>query len=31
MCAALKDGRLPDSFDDDRYDNLRTMKAIKAA
>ncbi len=24
-------GRLPGSFDDDRYDNLRLMKAIKAA
>ena len=31
LCAAFKDGRLPDSFDDDRYYNVRTMKAIKAA
>ncbi len=31
LCAAFKDGRLPDSFDDDRYYNVRTMKAFKAA
>ncbi len=30
LCAAFKDGKLPDSFEDDRYFNVRTMKAIGA-
>ena len=31
LCRAFRDGRLPDSFDDNRYYNVRTMKAIAAA
>jgi nucleoside-diphosphate-sugar epimerase len=27
LCAAFRDGKLPNSFDDDRYYNVRTMKA----
>lgn len=30
LCAAFKEGRLPASFDDDRYFNVRTMKKIGA-
>ena len=30
LCEAFKDGRLPDSFDDDKYFNVRTMKRIGA-
>jgi nucleoside-diphosphate-sugar epimerase len=30
LCSAFKEGRLPNSFDDDRYYNVRTMKAIGA-
>ncbi|CAM2067459.1 SDR family oxidoreductase [Sulfidibacter corallicola] len=26
LCRAFRDGKLPDSFDDDRYFNVRTMK-----
>lgn len=29
LCKAFKDGRLPNSFDDDRYFNVRTMKSAK--
>jgi nucleoside-diphosphate-sugar epimerase len=28
LCVAFKDGRLPNSFDDDRYYNVRTLKAL---
>ncbi len=28
LCQAFRDGKLPNSFDDDRYFNVRTMKAI---
>ena len=31
LCAAFRDGKLPRSFDDDRYYNVRTMRAIGAA
>ncbi len=31
LCRAFRDGNLPDSFDDDSYYNVRTMKALKAA
>jgi nucleoside-diphosphate-sugar epimerase len=31
LCKAFKEGKLPDSLSDDRYFNVRTMKAIKAA
>ena len=31
LCNAFRDGKLPDSFDDDRYYNVRTMQAIGAA
>ncbi|HUC62274.1 MAG TPA: SDR family oxidoreductase [Alphaproteobacteria bacterium] len=31
LCRAFKAGRIPDSLTDDRYFNVRTMKAIKAA
>jgi nucleoside-diphosphate-sugar epimerase len=31
LCGAFRDGRLPDSLEEDRYYNVRTMKAIKAA
>jgi nucleoside-diphosphate-sugar epimerase len=30
LCKAFSDGELPDSFDDDKYYNIRTMKAIGA-
>jgi nucleoside-diphosphate-sugar epimerase len=30
LCKAFREGRLPDSFDDDRYYNVRTMKLIGA-
>jgi nucleoside-diphosphate-sugar epimerase len=30
LCRAFRDGRLPDSLDDDRYYNVRTMKGIGA-
>ena len=31
LCCAFKEGKLPASFEDDRYFNVRRMKAIKAA
>ncbi len=31
LCAAFRDGRLPNSFEDDRYYNVRTMKTLRAA
>lgn len=31
LCAAFREGKLPNSFADDRYYNVRTMKAVKAA
>jgi nucleoside-diphosphate-sugar epimerase len=31
LCRAFKDGRLPGSLEDDRYFNVRRMKAVKAA
>lgn len=31
LCQAFRDGKLPDSFDDDIYYNVRRMKAIDAA
>lgn len=31
LCVAFKQGKLPNSFDDDRYYNVRTMKKIGAA
>jgi nucleoside-diphosphate-sugar epimerase len=31
LCRAFKDGQLPGSLDDDRYFNVRRMKALKAA
>lgn len=30
LCMAFKDGKLPNSFDDNKYYNVRTMKAIGA-
>jgi nucleoside-diphosphate-sugar epimerase len=30
LCAAFREGRIPASFDDDKYYNVRTMKAIGA-
>jgi len=30
LCVAFREGKLPDSFDDDRYYNVRTMKALDA-
>jgi len=30
LCAAFREGRVPASFDDDKYYNVRTMKAIGA-
>ena len=30
LCSAFKDGNIPNSFDDDRYFNVRTMKSIGA-
>jgi len=29
LCGAFKDGKLPNSFDDDKYFNVRTMKAAE--
>jgi nucleoside-diphosphate-sugar epimerase len=31
LCAAFREGKIPNSMTDDRYYNIRTMKAIKAA
>ena len=31
LCKAFRDGKLPDSFDNDNYFNVRTMKKISAA
>jgi len=31
LCQAFRDGKLPDSMDDDRYYNVRTMKVLNAA
>jgi len=31
LCVAFKQGKLQNSFDDDRYYNVRTMKKIGAA
>ncbi len=31
LCQAFKGGKLPNSLTDDRYFNVRTMKAVKAA
>jgi len=31
LCGAFRDGKLPNSFDDDNYFNVRTMKKIGAA
>jgi len=31
LCQAFRDGRLPNSLEDDRYFNVRRMKAVKAA
>jgi nucleoside-diphosphate-sugar epimerase len=31
LCRAFKDGKLPNSLEDDRYFNVRTMKVLKAA
>lgn len=31
LCQAFRDGKLPNSFDDIRYFNVRTLKALKAA
>jgi len=30
LCQAFQDGKIPKSFDDDKYFNVRTMKAIEA-
>jgi nucleoside-diphosphate-sugar epimerase len=30
LCKAFREGKIPNSFDDDRYHNVRTMKAIGA-
>jgi dTDP-D-glucose 4,6-dehydratase len=30
LCRAFREDKLPNSFDDDRYYNVRTMKAIGA-
>ncbi|HXC79267.1 MAG TPA: hypothetical protein VNU19_19715, partial [Candidatus Acidoferrum sp.] len=30
LCRAFRDGKLPNSFEDDHYFNVRTMKAIGA-
>jgi nucleoside-diphosphate-sugar epimerase len=30
LCAAFRQGKLPNSFDDNRYYNVRTMKAVDA-
>ena len=29
LCEAFKDGKLPNSFDDDKYFNVRTMKTAE--
>ena len=31
LCRAFRDGKLPNTFNDDRYFNVRTMKKLKAA
>jgi nucleoside-diphosphate-sugar epimerase len=31
LCQAFRDGKLPNSFDDDNYFNVRTMKKVGAA
>jgi nucleoside-diphosphate-sugar epimerase len=31
LCQAFRDGRLPDSMDDDQYFNVRRLKRLKAA
>jgi nucleoside-diphosphate-sugar epimerase len=31
LCRAFRDGKLPDSLDDTRYFNVRTMKQLEAA
>ena len=31
LCRAFKDGKLPNSMDDERYYNVRTLKALEAA
>jgi nucleoside-diphosphate-sugar epimerase len=31
LCRAFRDGRIPDSFDDDRYFNVRTVKKLQIA
>lgn len=31
LCTAFKDGKLPNSMDDDQYFNVRRMKSLKAA
>ncbi|HEV2675955.1 MAG TPA: SDR family oxidoreductase [Aliidongia sp.] len=31
LCAAFKAGKLPDSMGDERYSNVKTLKALKAA
>jgi nucleoside-diphosphate-sugar epimerase len=30
LCKAFREGKLPNSFDDNKYFNVRTMKAIGA-
>ena len=30
LCKAFNEGKLPNSFEDDKYYNIRTMKAIGA-
>jgi nucleoside-diphosphate-sugar epimerase len=31
LCEAFRDGRLPNSMDDDQYFNVRRLKRLKAA
>ena len=31
LCVAFRDGRLPNSFDDDIYFNVRRLQRLKAA
>ena len=31
LCDAFRDGKLPDSMDDDKYFNVRRMKGLNAA
>jgi dTDP-D-glucose 4,6-dehydratase len=31
LCRAFRDGRLPNSMDDDQYFNVRRLKRLKAA